>query len=65
MTAELDKLEAPLPTIEVPYKPTKPTKPTVKRSRGRPQKYPITKNYLTSVGTSVKQSPPIDILVLV
>ena len=35
-TAKLNKLEAPLPTIEVPYKPTKPTKPTVKRGRGRP-----------------------------
>jgi hypothetical protein len=34
--AELDKLEAPLPTLEVPYKPTKPTKPTVKRGQGRP-----------------------------
>ena len=29
-TAKLDKLKAPLPIIEVPYKPTKPTKPTVK-----------------------------------
>jgi hypothetical protein len=29
--AELDKLEAPLPTLEVPYKPTKPTKPAIKR----------------------------------
>ena len=30
--AELDELEAPLSTLEVPYKPTKPTKPAVKRS---------------------------------
>ena len=30
-TAELDELEAPLPTLEVPQKPTKPTKPAVKR----------------------------------
>jgi len=34
--AKLDKLEAPLPTLEVPYKLTKPTKPTIKRGRGRP-----------------------------
>jgi len=33
---KLDKLEAPLPTLEVPYKLTKPAKPTIKRSRGRP-----------------------------
>ena len=31
-TAKLDKIEAPLPTLEVPKEPTKPTKPTVKRS---------------------------------
>jgi hypothetical protein len=34
--AKLDKLEAPLPTLEVPRKLTKPAKPTVKRGRGRP-----------------------------
>ena len=54
-----------MPTLEVPKKPTKPTKPAIKRSRGRPHKNPIIENYLTSVGTSIKQSPPIDILVLV
>ena len=68
--AELDKLEAPLPTPEVPCKLTKPAKPTIKYGQGRPQKHPITKNpvienYLTSVGISIKQSLPIDILVLV
>ena len=63
--AELDKLEAPLPTKEVLQKPTKPTKPTVKRGRGRPYKNPIVENYLTSISISIKQSPPIDILVLV
>ena len=35
VTTKLDKIEAPLPTLEVPQEPTKPTKPTVKRSRGR------------------------------
>ena len=35
-TAELDELEAPLPTLEIPQKPTKPAKPTVKRGWGRP-----------------------------
>jgi hypothetical protein len=34
--AETDELEVPLPTLEVPRKPTKPTKPAVKRGRGRP-----------------------------
>jgi hypothetical protein len=34
--AKLDKLEAPLPTLEVPYKLTKPAKPTVKRGWGQP-----------------------------
>ena len=29
--AELDKLEAHLPTLEVPQKPTEPAKPAVKR----------------------------------
>ena len=48
-----DKLEAPLPTLEVPYNPIKPTKPTIKRGRGRPRKNPIIENYLTSVDTSV------------
>ena len=52
--AELDKLEAPLPTKEVPQKPTKPTKPTVKRGRGRPRKNPIVENYLTSISISIK-----------
>jgi hypothetical protein len=63
--AELDELEAPLPTLEVPQKPTKPTKPAIKRGQGRPRKNPITENYLTSAGISARQSPPIDILVLV
>jgi len=59
-----------MPTIEVPRKPTKPTKPTIKRSWGRPRKHlitknPITENHLTSAGISARQSPPIDILVLV
>ena len=63
--AELDELEAPLPTLEVPQKPTKPTKPIIKRGRGRPRKNPITENYLTSAGISIRQSPPTDILVLV
>ena len=68
--AKLDKLEASLPTPEVPYKLTKPAKPAIKRGRGRPQKHPVTKNpvietYLTSIGISAKQSPPIDILVLI
>ena len=35
-TAKLDKLEAPLPTPEVPQKPTELAKPTIKRGRGRP-----------------------------
>jgi hypothetical protein len=64
-SAKLDKLEVPLPTLEVPRKLTKPIKPTIKRGRGRSQKHPITKNYLTSIGISVRQTPPIDILVLV
>ena len=34
--AKLDKLETPLLTLEVPYKPTKPTKPAIKRGQGRP-----------------------------
>jgi hypothetical protein len=68
--AKLDKLEAPLPTLEVPCKLTKPAKPAVKRSQGRPRKYPITKNpaienHLTSTNTSVRQPLPIDISVLV
>ena len=67
--AKLDKLEVPLPTLEVLQKPTKPAKPTIKRGRGRPRKNPIIENYLTSIDTSadisVKQPPPIDILVLV
>ena len=62
---KLDKLEALMPTLEVPQKPTKPTKPTIKRGRGLPYKNPVIQNYLTSTGISVKQSPPIDILVLV
>ena len=65
VTAELDKLEAPLPTLEVPQKPTKPTKPAIKCGRGRPYKNPITENYLTSIGISIRQPLPIDILVLV
>ena len=57
MTAELDKLEAPPSTLEVPKELTKPIKPTIKRSRGRPRKYPanenpIIENYITSVGIS-------------
>ena len=65
--AELNKLEAPLSIKEVPQKPTKPT---IKYSQRRPQKHPITentiiKNYLTFIGISIRQSPPIDILVLV
>ena len=63
--AKLDKLEAPIPTLEVPQKPTKPAKPTIKYSRGRPRKNPITENYLTSAYISARQPPPIDILVLV
>ena len=63
--AELDKLEAPMPTLEALQKPTKPTKPTIKRGRGRPRKNPIIENYLTSVGISVRQPLPTDILVLV
>ena len=35
-TTKLDKLEVPLPTLEVPYKLTKPAKPAIKRGRGRP-----------------------------
>ena len=62
---EPDELEAPLPTLEVPQKPTKPAKPAVKRSRGRPYKNPVIENYLTSTDISVKQSLPVDILVLV
>ena len=60
--AELDKIEAPLPTLEVPQEPTKPA---VKRGWGRPYKNLIIENYLTSIGISIKQSLPIDILVLV
>ena len=74
--AEPDKMEAPLPTLEVPQEPTKPAKPAIKHGRGRPQKYPVTKstmteNHPTSTGISIKQSPPIkysppaDILVLI
>ena len=33
--AKLDKLEAPLPILEVPRKPTKPAKPAIKRGQGR------------------------------
>ena len=33
---KLNKLEAPLPTLEIPRKPTKSTKPAIKRGRGRP-----------------------------
>ena len=64
-TAELNKLEAPLPTLEVPQKPNEPMEPAVKRGRGRPRKNPVMENHLTSAGTSAKQSPPADILVLV
>ena len=31
-SAKLDKLEAPLPTKEVPQKPTEPAEPTIKYS---------------------------------
>ena len=31
VTAELDKLKVPLPTLEVPQKPTELTKPIIKR----------------------------------
>ena len=56
--------------MEVPQELTKPIKPAIKRGQGRPQKYPITKNpvienHLTSAGISIKQSLPVDILVLV
>ena len=69
----MDKLEAPLPTLEVPQKPTEPAEPAVKRGRGRPRKNPVTENHLTSVDTfidtsadiSAKQSPHADISVLV
>ena len=36
VTTEPDKLETPLPTSEVPQKPTKPTKPVIKYGQGRP-----------------------------
>jgi hypothetical protein len=54
-----------VPTLEVPQKPTEPTKPAVKYGRGRPYKNFVMENYLTSTGTSVKQSPPTDISVLI
>ena len=63
--AKLNKLKVPLPTLEVPQKPTKTTKPAVKCGRGRPRKNPVIKNYLTFVGIPARQSPPADILVLV
>ena len=70
MTAERDKLEAPLFTLEVPKELTKPIKPTIKRGWGRLWKYPVNENpvmenYMTSAGISTKQSLYMDILVLV
>jgi hypothetical protein len=64
-----DELETPLPILEVPQKLTEPAEPVVKHGQGHPQKHPVTKNFvmenhLTSAGTSVRQSPPADILVL-
>ena len=71
---ELDKLKVPLPTLEVPQKPTELA---VKRGRGRPWKHPVTENTVTenylisagisasSTGISARQSPYADILVLV
>ena len=34
--AKPDKLEVPLPTLEVPHKLIKPAKPAIKRGQGRP-----------------------------
>ena len=50
--------------------PAKPTKPIIQRSRGHPQKHPITKNpvtrdHLTSTNISTKQPPSIDILIMI
>ena len=69
-TAEPDELGVPLPTLEAPQEPTEPAKPGIKRGRGRPRKYsvtknPVIKNHLTSVGISARQSPPADISVLI
>ena len=65
-----DKLEAPLPILEVPQKLTEPAEPAVKHGQRHPWKHPITENsvtenHLTPAGTSVRQSPPVDISVLV
>jgi hypothetical protein len=66
---EPNELEA-LPTLEVPQELTEPAEPAVKHGQRHPQKHPvtenpITENHLTSAGTSVRQSPPADISVLV
>jgi len=61
-----DEMEAPLPTLEDPQEPTEPAEPAVKHGQGHPRKHPVaTENHLTSAGTSVRQSPPADISVLV
>jgi hypothetical protein len=66
---ELDKLEAPLPTLELTLEPTKPAKPTipplVKRGQGRSRKNPVTKSHLTSAKAPIKELLPADILVLI
>ena len=59
-----------MPILEVPQKLTKPAKPAVKHGQRHPQKHPVTKNFvtenhLTSAGTSIRQSLPADISVLV
>ena len=67
---DLDKLEAPSPTLEVSQESIKPAEPTAKRGQGRPRKHPVTENpvteyHLTSADTPIKQLLSTDILVLV
>ena len=66
---ELNKLKAPLSTLELTLELTKPAKPiilpSIKRSRGRPKKNPVTKSHLTSTNVPIKELLPMDILVLI
>jgi hypothetical protein len=66
---ELNKLKAPLSTLELTLELTKPAKPiilpSIKRSRGRPKKNPVTKSHLISIDILIKELPSINILVLI
>jgi hypothetical protein len=66
---KLNKLETPLPTLELTLEPIKPAKPIIpppiKRGQGRLKKNPVTKSHLTSIDILIKKLPPIDISVLI